>query len=58
MAGADTWSAKEYKHYVYAGDMARGFDVYSFADCTALGCTSSLGVQFGSTRRPPSCSTR
>jgi hypothetical protein len=27
--GADTWSAKEYKHgYVFAGDMLRGFDVY------------------------------
>ena len=28
MPGADTWSAKEYKGYVYAGDMLRGFDVY------------------------------
>lgn len=26
--GADTWSAKEYKGYIYAGDIARGFDVY------------------------------
>ena len=30
--GADTWSAKEYKGYVYAGDMLRGFDVYSCAN--------------------------
>lgn len=28
MPGADTWSAKEYKGFVYAGDIARGFDVY------------------------------
>lgn len=27
--GADTWSAKEYKGYVYAADMLRGFDVYT-----------------------------
>lgn len=26
MPGADTWSAKEYKGHVYAGDMTRGFD--------------------------------
>ena len=31
MPGADTWSAKEYKGYVYAGDMLRGFDVYRLA---------------------------
>jgi hypothetical protein len=31
MPGADTWSAKEYKGNVYAGDMLRGFDVYTFA---------------------------
>jgi uncharacterized repeat protein (TIGR01451 family) len=29
--GADTWSAKEYKGYIYAGDIARGFDVYGCA---------------------------
>jgi hypothetical protein len=28
MPGADTWSAKEYKGHVYAGDILRGFDVY------------------------------
>ncbi|MDQ3481122.1 MAG: DUF11 domain-containing protein, partial [Actinomycetota bacterium] len=27
--GADTWSAKEYKGAIYAGDIARGFDVYA-----------------------------
>jgi hypothetical protein len=26
--GADTWSAKEYRGYVYAGDMLRGIDIY------------------------------
>jgi hypothetical protein len=38
MPGADTWSAKEYKGYVYAGDMVRGFDVYSFTPCDGIGC--------------------
>jgi hypothetical protein len=38
MPGADTWSAKEYKGYIYAGDMTRGFDVYSFTRCQDLGC--------------------
>ncbi|MDQ3823515.1 MAG: hypothetical protein M3321_09780 [Actinomycetota bacterium] len=38
MPGADTWSAKEYKGHVYAGDMVRGFDVYRFADCDGLEC--------------------
>jgi hypothetical protein len=28
MPGADTWSAKEYKGYVYSGDILRGFDIY------------------------------
>ena len=30
MPGADTWSAKEYKGAIYAGDMLRGFDVYRY----------------------------
>jgi hypothetical protein len=30
MPGTDAWSAKEYKGFVYAGDMGRGFDVYGF----------------------------
>jgi hypothetical protein len=38
MPGADTWSAKEYKGFIYAGDIARGFDVYGFARCENLGC--------------------
>ena len=32
MPGADTWSAKEYKGKVHAGDMLRGFDVYTLLD--------------------------
>ncbi|MBD0347532.1 MAG: hypothetical protein ICV59_00145 [Thermoleophilia bacterium] len=40
MPGADTWSAKEYKGYVYAGDMARGFDVYRFKTCDGANCIS------------------
>ena len=31
--GAETWSAKEYKGYIYTGDMLRGMDVFTFADC-------------------------
>ncbi len=38
MPGADTWSAKEYKGYIYAGDMVRGFDVYSFTPCEGIRC--------------------
>jgi WD40 repeat protein len=46
MPGADTWSAKEYKGAIFAGDMLRGFDVYRFADCNSLGCTAPLGLIF------------
>jgi hypothetical protein len=38
MPAADTWSAKEYKGYIYAGDMNRGFDVYSLTSCDGLEC--------------------
>jgi hypothetical protein len=40
MPGAETWSAKEYKGFIYTGDMARGFDVFRFAPghCEGLGC--------------------
>jgi hypothetical protein len=38
MPGADTWSGKEYKGFVYAGDMARGFDVYRITPCVAAAC--------------------
>jgi hypothetical protein len=38
MPGADTWSAKEYKGFIYASDMARGFDVYAFKSCVDAGC--------------------
>lgn len=31
MPAADTWSAKEYKGHVYAGDILRGFDVFACA---------------------------
>ena len=41
MPGAETWSAKEYKGFVYAGDMSRGFDVYRFGDCAGLQCVQS-----------------
>ena len=41
MPGVETWSAKEYKGYVYAGDMARGFDVYRLnANCEGLACVT------------------
>jgi hypothetical protein len=38
MPGAETWSAKEYKGFVYTGDMTRGFDVFSFTRCDGVGC--------------------
>jgi hypothetical protein len=38
MPGAETWSAKEYKGFIYTGDMTRGFDVYAFTPCDDLGC--------------------
>ena len=38
MPGAETWSAKEYKGFVYTGDMARGFDVFSLTSCEGVGC--------------------
>jgi len=46
MPGADTWSAKEYKGGVFAGDIVRGFDVYRYAGCDGLTCTGSTGVTF------------
>src|SRR5688572_27054642 len=38
MPGAETWSAKEYKGFVYTGDMARGMDVFSLTSCEGVGC--------------------
>jgi hypothetical protein len=38
MPGAETWSAKEYKSYIYTGDMTRGMDVFSFTSCQDAGC--------------------
>ncbi|HET7728135.1 MAG TPA: post-COAP-1 domain-containing protein [Candidatus Limnocylindrales bacterium] len=38
MPGADTWSAKEYKGFIYTGDMTRGMDVFSFTTCQDAGC--------------------
>jgi hypothetical protein len=38
MPGAETWSAKEYKGFVYTGDMARGFDVFSLTSCEGVAC--------------------
>jgi hypothetical protein len=38
MPGADTWSAKEYKGSIFAGDMLRGFDVYKPGTCTNAAC--------------------
>jgi hypothetical protein len=48
MPGADTWSAKEYKGFVYAGDMARGFDVYTFAPCSGVTCVRVPSITPGS----------
>jgi hypothetical protein len=38
MPGADTWASKEYKGYVYTGDMARGFDVFKLTSCEGVAC--------------------
>ena len=38
MPAADTWSAKEYNGYIYAGDITRGFDVYAFEECEGAAC--------------------
>jgi hypothetical protein len=38
MPGAETWSAKEYKGYIYTGDMTRGMDVFAFSSCDGAGC--------------------
>jgi hypothetical protein len=38
MPGAETWSAKEYKGYVYTGDMTRGFDVFKLTSCEGVTC--------------------
>ena len=40
MPGAETWSAKEYKGHIFAGDMGRGFDVYAFSDCVDAECVT------------------
>jgi hypothetical protein len=50
---ADTWSAKQYKNpkYLYANDLARGFDVYEYAEGKgAVDTRSAKQVQFGITR--------
>jgi hypothetical protein len=47
MPGAETWSAKEYKGFIYAGDMVRGFDVYGFAECEGLACAQILPAACG-----------
>jgi len=41
MPGADTWSAKEYKGSIYAGDMLRGFDVYRAGVCNGVACSTA-----------------
>ena len=40
MPGAETWSAKEYKGYIYAGDMTRGLDVFAFSSCADASCVA------------------
>ncbi|MGH3071830.1 MAG: post-COAP-1 domain-containing protein [Gaiellaceae bacterium] len=56
MPGAETWSAKEYKGFIYTGDMARGFDVFSFTSCDGVGClvrpTNTPGRAKGGGQQP------
>lgn len=50
---ADTWSAKQYKNpkYLYANDLARGFDVYEYEEGKgAVDTRSAKQIQFGITR--------
>jgi hypothetical protein len=47
MPGAETWSAKEYKGFIYAGDMVRGFDVYGFDECEGLACVDLVPALCG-----------
>ena len=50
MPGAETWSAKEYKGHIYAGDMTRGFDVYAFSSCSDAACVATPVNTPGSVR--------
>ena len=53
-AGADTWSAKEYKGYIYAGDIARGFDVYGCAGNSKQSCDPVVTLtKFGPANAAP-----
>ena len=56
MPGAETWSAKEYKGYIYTGDMTRGMDVFSFTSCDGPGCmvrpTNTAGSATGGGKLP------
>jgi hypothetical protein len=56
MPGADTWSAKEYKGFIYTGDMTRGLDVFSFTTCEGVGCvirpTNTPGSAVGGGKLP------
>jgi hypothetical protein len=50
---ADTWSAKQYKNpkYLYANDLARGFDVYEYTEGKgAVDTRSAKQIQYGITR--------
>ncbi|HVM31476.1 MAG TPA: S8 family serine peptidase [Candidatus Limnocylindrales bacterium] len=52
MPGAETWSAKEYKGYVYAGDMGRGLDIFRFTQCEGVDCLDVLAPTPGPTPTP------
>lgn len=50
---ADTWSAKQYKNskYLYGNDLARGFDVYEYAEGKGkVDTRSAKQIQYGITR--------
>ena len=57
MPGADTWSAKEYKGYIYAGDMNRGFDIYRFSECDGVDCVDPLAPEQQPTPTPSASAT-
>ncbi len=53
MPGAETWSAKEYKGYIYAGDMGRGLDISVSVNAAASNASTCLRRRSIRRPRPP-----
>ena len=50
MPGAETWSAKEYEGFIYAGDMTRGFDIYGCGN--GVHCVTGVAPSPAPTQAP------